>query len=246
MQNQKQKANCFIVGLLLFFTSLNAEVSKETYNNIAMGVLLENNVDSDLVEIIEAKPLPQNKTILQIAYKVKENIVIAYAINSNSILIGGQLVENGKIHNLLEEYIDLVAKPNFVKQEDFENLKKYAVELFDKKDNKEDLYIVMADKSKDFDYLFIQQNYKKIAEKYNIYLILMAEDDEIIQKTKILNFMDSPSVFKNAKKIKEILMNTENTNQEEKNGIIPMYFLNKTRVNPINITLPREEYDKKN
>lgn len=246
MQNQKQKANCFIVGLLLFFTSLNAEVSKETYNNIAMGVLLENNVDSDLVEIIEAKPLPQNKTILQIAYKVKENIVIAYAINSNSILIGGQLVENGKIHNSLEEYIDLVAKPNFVKQEDFENLKKYAVELFDKKDNKEDLYIVMADKSKDFDYLFIQQNYKKITEKYNIYLILMAEDDEIIQKTKISNLMDNPSVFKNTKKIKEILMNTENINQEEKNGIIPMYFLNKTRVNPINITLPREEYDKKN
>lgn len=246
MQNQKQKANCFIVGLLLFFTSLNAEVSKETYNNIAMGVLLENNVDSDLVEIIEAKPLPQNKTILQIAYKVKENIVIAYAINSNSILIGGQLVENGKIHNSLEKYIDLVAKPNFVKQEDFENLKKYAVELFDKKDNKEDLYIVMADKSKDFDYLFIQQNYKKITEKYNIYLILMAEDDEIIQKTKISNLMDNSSVFKNTKKIKEILMNTENINQEEKNGIIPMYFLNKTRVNPINITLPREEYDKKN
>lgn len=70
-------------SILLVATFCYGNLDKQTYINIAEGVLAKNNIVSENISIVDVKPLTQNNTILQIAYKntTTNDLSIVYAIS---------------------------------------------------------------------------------------------------------------------------------------------------------------------
>ncbi len=238
-------------SILLVATFCYGNIDKQTYLNIAEGVLAKNKIVSENISIIDVKPLAQNSTILQIAYDVS----IIYAISDNAIIIGGDLLQDGIKNDTFDESILLKRKLNIISPEVLKELSKFAIELTDATNNvneqKENLFIALSPNSKEFNFLFIQDGYKDLINKYKISLIFVNADDSLSLRTaqllrsklsakEIKDIVSSGNLDKlSPEKIqilqdtKKILENAKTLNNDEKNGIEPIYFIKDERVNPI-------------
>lgn len=244
-------------SILLAATFCYGNIDKQTYLNIAEGVLAKNKIVSENISIIDVKPLAQNSTILQIAYKntITNDVSIIYAISDNAIIIGGDLLQDGIKNDTFDESILLKRKLNIISPEVLKELSKFAIELTDAANNvneqKENLFIALSPNSKEFNFLFIQDGYKDLINKYKISLIFVNADDSLSLRTaqllrsklsakEIKDIVSSGNLDKlSPEKIqilqdtKKILENAKTLNNDEKNGIEPIYFIKDERVNPI-------------
>ena len=233
-------------SILLVATFCYANLDKQTYINIAEGVLAKNNIVSENISIVDVKPLTQNNTILQIAYKntTTNDLSIVYAISDDAIIIGGDLLQNGIKNDTFDESILLKRKLNIISSEVLKELSKFAIALTDgANEQRENLFIVLSPNSKEFNFLFIQDGYKD--------LIFVNADDSLSLRTaqllrsklsakEIKEIISSSSLDKlSPEKIqilqdtKKLLDSTKTLNGDEKNGIEPIYFIKDERVNPI-------------
>ena len=241
-------------SILLVATFCYANLDKQTYINIAEGVLAKNNIVSENISIVDVKPLTQNNTILQIAYKntITNDLSIVYAISDDAIIIGGDLLQNGIKNDTFDESILLKRKLNIISSEVLKELSKFAIALTDgANEQRENLFIVLSPNSKEFNFLFIQDGYKDLIKKYKISLIFVNADDSLSLRTaqllrsklsakEIKEIISSSSLDKlSPEKIqilqdtKKLLDSTKTLNGDEKNGIEPIYFIKDERVNPI-------------
>lgn len=240
----------FITGLLLCGPVLFAN-EQEKLNNIAMGVLSNIGADIGNIVVLDAKPLEENNTILQIAYKdlTDEQIKMIYAINEKTIIANGILISDGKVNN---DFINNLERVTPIRKEILQELSKKAIKITDSRnDTKEELFVALSPLSVEFDFLFNSNHYIEILEKYNLSIILVNIDDTTILKTA--NFIDNTLDIKTIKSkikdansskkiddktidylndIKNILKIEKNLNNEEKNGQSPIYFINNQRINP--------------
>jgi hypothetical protein len=250
---KKNIATC----ILLASTFCYGNIDKQTYLSIAEGVLAKNKIVSENISIIDAKPLAQNNTILQIAYKntITNDVSIIYAISDNAIIIGGDLLQDGIKNDTFDESILLKRKLNIISPEVLKELSKFAIELTDvangANEQKENLFIALSPNSKEFNFLFIQDGYKELIKKYKISLIFINADDSLSLRTaqllknkltakEIKDIVSSgnldklsPEKIQILQDIKKILENVKTLNNDEKNGIEPIYFIKEERINPI-------------
>lgn len=249
---------------ILFSTQALAEIDEQTYIRIAEGVLAKNRISPDDIIIVSVKPLPANETILQIGYKSKNTneINIVYAVSDDSVIIGGDLIQNGSQNTTFDEALLLRGKMNIVPSQALNELKKYAIPIIDKANaDKDNLYIVISPNSKDFNYIFFKDGYKNLIQKYNLFLIPVNLDDSVLLRTSqlvkdklsiqdinnIVNLKTAQPLSDNKidflKAVKNILIGIKTINGDEINGLEPIYFIRDERINP-NYLLAIEEGEK--
>lgn len=241
-----------MLGLLLIGNPVFAnENEQKALKNVAMGVLANMDIAIDNVVVLDVKPLEENNTILQIAYKnlLTDHINMVYAISEKSVIANGLLITEGKIN---QDFMKQIERVTPIDKEVLDLLVSSSIKITDKMaDTKENLYIVLSPNSAEFDFLFRSNHYLEILEKYNLNLVLVNNSDETLYKNaefvmenlsikNIKDILDNQNknykiddakidYFKNVKKILE---NTKNLNKNEINGDIPIYFINDKRINP--------------
>ena len=248
---KKQILYAIITGLL-FCSPVFANSEQEKLNNIAIGVLANIGIDVGNIVVLDTKPLKENNTILQIAYKdlIDNQIKMVYAINDKAVIANGILILDGKVNN---EFIDKLERVTPIKGEILQELSTKAIKITDKRDEKkEELFIALSPLSVEFDFLFNSNHYMEILEKYNLSIIFVNIDDTSLLKTA--NFLDNNTLdIKTIKQkikdtngtqkiddtkidylnsIKKLLKIEKKLNEEEKNGLSPIYFINNQRINP--------------
>lgn len=227
------------------------ENEQKALKNVAMGVLANMDIAIDNIVVLDVKPLEENNTILQIAYKnlLTDHINMVYAISEKSVIANGFLITDGKIN---QNFMKQVERVTPIDKEALDLFIPNSIKITDKRaDAKENLYIVLSPNSAEFDFLFRSNHYLEIIEKYNLNLILVNNRDETLYKnaefiSENLSVKDIKDILDNKNKnfkiddtkidyfakVKKILENTKNLNKNEINGDIPIYFMNNKRINP--------------